>query len=93
MEILYTEAYAAELKRERDYWRSVAAYLASCHAATAEYDGQLSTVSKSRKARFAAICQKAAEAMTPGGFVPHNSTEPDKARERCEYAVKLLAAK
>lgn len=80
------------LEQERDYWRGIAAYLASCHAATAEYDGQLSGTSKARKKRYAQICEKAAQAMTPeaGGFWPHSSTDPLRSKERCEDAMRAL---
>lgn len=81
-----------DIKRERDYWRSVAAYLAECHAATAEYDGQLSGTSQSRKKRYAALCEKAALAMQRG-FYPRASTDPQEAQRRCINAIQLLGFK
>lgn len=81
-----------ELQRERDYWRDVAAYLASCHAATAEYDGGLRNVSKSRRLRFASICNKAAEAMTAHGWQAeyYHRTTTSEARQRCLDAAERL---
>ena len=83
-----------DLRKERDYWMCAAAYLASCHAATAEYDGQLSKISKSRKERFAGICHKAAEMMRPFGHHFSRVEKPEHARERClEIMLKLRELK
>lgn len=80
------------LEQERDYWRNIACYLASCHAATAEYDGVMSSTSKSRRKRLATICKKASKALQPekGGFWPHNSTDLRVVIERCEDAIVTL---
>jgi hypothetical protein len=80
------------IEQERDYWRGIASYLASCHAATAEYDGSLSGVSKARKKRLSDICEKAAQALDleRGGFWPHNSTDPQRIKERCLDAMHTL---
>ena len=75
-----------DLERERDYWRNVATYLASCHAATAEYDGQLSGISRARKERFAGICHKAASMMQPFGWGFTRVEVPGDAAARC-YAI------
>lgn len=78
-----------EVTKERDYWRTVAAYLASCSAATAEYDGQLSGVSNARKRRYAGLCEKAALAMQ-GDFRPTTSTDTEQSRARCVDAIRAL---
>jgi hypothetical protein len=80
------------IEEERNYWRNVACYLASCHAATAEHDGLMSTTSKSRRKRFAAICKTCSKALQPekGGFWPHNSTDTKVVIERCEDAITSL---
>ena len=44
---------------DAEFWKSVALYLADCHAATATHDGALKSTSKSRRERFASICAKA----------------------------------
>jgi hypothetical protein len=36
-------------------WKRLALYLASCHAATAEYDGSLTSTSKTRRDRLVSI--------------------------------------
>jgi hypothetical protein len=81
---------AEDIARERDYWRNCAAYLASVHAANAEYDGRLSTTSKSRKKRFASICNVAAQMMRPFGWNESKRADPEDSRQRCEEAAKTL---
>lgn len=78
------------VQQERDYWRACAAYLASCHAATAEYDGQLSGVSRARKERFAGLCHKAAEMMRLFGYPFPRIEKPEDARERCLSIMQKL---
>lgn len=80
----------ADLIAERDYWRNVAAYLASCHAATAEYDGTLSGVSRARKERFASICHTAAQAMQTFRWAHHRYETPEDAEARCMAISKKL---
>ena len=89
------EQECQRLKDEVEYWKRVAAYLAQCHAATAEYDGSLKSVSKARCKRFQDICATAAEALR-GNFqddrkslVPRGIDDEIKsAMERCEKAAK-----
>jgi hypothetical protein len=79
-----------QLKRERDYWRKATAYLASCHAATAEYDGGLKSTSKSRLDRLKAICATAALMLKQQWHPRYDADgKTDIARERCEKAARL----
>lgn len=78
------------MEADRDRWREIALYLANCHAATAESDGQLSKTSAYSKRRLASICNHAADALD--GKMPENS-QSDLAyvRDRCRnIAGKLL---
>ena len=59
-------------KKEAERWKGVALYLLDCHAATAGYDGQLKSVSKSRKKRFASILEKGI-ALVEGTEMPRRS--------------------
>lgn len=52
-----------KLEKERDYWKRVAAYLATLHAATLEYDGSLKSVSRARKDRMLSFASIAADLM------------------------------
>jgi hypothetical protein len=79
-----------DLRKENEYWHSVAIYLADCHAATAEYDGGLKGVSKSRKKRLASICHTAAQAISGHYYAKYRTSEPSHVIERCEKAVKSL---
>lgn len=79
-----------QLKRERDYWRKAAAYLASCHAATAEYDGSLKSTSKSRLDRLKNICATAVLMLTQQWHPRYDADgKVDLARERCDKAARL----
>jgi len=49
-----------ELRDEVDRLTVVAAWMADCHAANAEYDAQLKSCSKSRRQRFMDIARKCA---------------------------------
>lgn len=74
-------------------WKRIAAYLASCHAATAE--GLPKSVSGRQKKRHAAICEKAAKWMASDWMSP-DYARPDgeevlAAIKRCEDAVSALA--
>jgi hypothetical protein len=53
------EAMVVKAKADVEHWKRIAIYLAHCHAATAGYDGQLSSVSSARKKRYADICRTA----------------------------------
>ncbi len=82
-----------DLRKDMEYWRAVAAYLASCHAATAESDGMLKSVSESRKKRYAAICQTASQAMAGHWYSKYRETTVDDAGDRCRKAVEMLGFK
>ena len=79
-----------DLRRERDYWRMVACYLADCHAATAEYDGHLKGISKARRTRYASICHTAAQALRGHINSIHSWSVIEDAITRCERAVESL---
>lgn len=81
-----------DLTKERDYWRTVAIYLADCHAATAEHDGQLSGISKSRRERYASICEKANEALRGHLSSIHSGRVLEEAIKRCAEAAADLRA-
>lgn len=87
-----------EVDPQIEYWMRVAAYLASCHAATAEGEGQLSRTSKASRARLKSICESAAQMMAgndcgmPWGAVRQGGDAARKAAaERCMKAAKELA--
>jgi len=71
----------ADLLRDLERWRDLAAYLASCQAATAE--GLPKSASKSSRARMASICKAAAAGLD--GDLSHikHRTEVEWARKRC----------
>lgn len=71
-------------------WKQIALYLADCHAATAEYDGQLASVSRSRKNRLVSICHTAAEQIR-GRDYNRARTEDDVLRRLDEIVEKLRA--
>lgn len=85
-----------ELKREIQNWRFIAAWLASCHAATME--SLPASASKSAKRRHVNICQKAVkmfrerELPDNKGFQPVESIiESDI--QRCEQVVAAYFAR
>jgi hypothetical protein len=78
-----------DLRKDRDYWQKLAAYLAECHAATAESDGQLSRVSKYTRGRYASICESAAAGMR-GTWSPRTQSTPERAGERCSDIAAAL---
>lgn len=74
----------------------VAAYLASCHAATLEYDGSLKSISRARKDRFTSIAEKAADLMEGrdgelGASYAYST--PEKSASRCRAAIAAGSAK
>lgn len=81
-------------EKELERWKRVAIYLASCHAATAEYDGQLKSVSLSRKDRYAEICHKAIRYLRNEANPPRHGQsaeeELDQTIKRCENACMLI---
>jgi hypothetical protein len=83
--------YPELLRKEVEYWKSLASYLASCHAAMAEYDGTLKGVSASRKKRFGAICVDAAMGLSGRWHekYPHEN-RVQLAIDRCTKAAEAL---
>lgn len=79
-----------QVRRERDYWRDVAAYLAECHAATAEYEGGLKRTSESSRRRFRSICEIASQAMRPGAWNERKRQSIEGAGLRCAEAAARL---
>ena len=79
---------ACRAMQEENHWKRVAAYLASCHAATAEYDGSLKSTSKSRLKRMKSICTIAAD-MLEGKAIDKSLTwvTVQKEAERCRRAA------
>ena len=78
-----------ELEREVMYWKSIAAYLASCHAATLE--GFPKSGSKSERRRLVAICKNSAAYLRGTIQPPYFSPTPERIAvevERCEQAAK-----
>lgn len=78
------------VQRELDFWKNLAIHLADCHAATAQYDGTLKSCSKSRRERFAAICDETATAIEHMYYMPRHERSPKDVMERCKDAVKEL---
>jgi hypothetical protein len=84
-----------KLEKERNYWMRVAAYLASCHAATLSYDGTLKSCSRSRRERFESIATIAAEMMDGKDWRAGSSyarSTPDKSRDDCMKALEFSKA-
>ncbi len=83
------------LLAELNIYKRIAAYLAECHAATAEYEGHLKGTSRSKKDRYAAICNRAAD-MLAGKEMPKDrslrTTEDEVAGaiDRCLKAAEAL---
>ncbi len=48
------------------FWKNLALYLADCHAATFFHEGSLKSCSKSSRARFKLICERALNAIEGG---------------------------
>ena len=48
------------------FWKNLALYLADCHAATFFHEGSLKSCSKSSRARFKMICERALNAIADG---------------------------
>jgi hypothetical protein len=84
-----------KLERERDYWKRVAAYLASCSAATLEYDGSLKSISRARKDRHISIAKKAADLMEGNDGelgVGYARGTPEDSAARCRHAIASAEA-
>lgn len=79
-----------ELLAELKHFRGIAAYLASCHAATAEGEGMLKKTSNSSRGRFAGICKSAALMLQMKSFANHDEAALAAAARRCEQAAAQL---
>jgi hypothetical protein len=84
-----------QIEREVEYWKRVAAYLASCHAATMQHEALLRRTSKSSRERFRSICRAALSMLRgndspmPYGAVRQSGDDSVySAAERCEDAIK-----
>ena len=79
-----------QARKEAEHWKKVASYLASCHAATAEYDGQLKSTSQARKNRFKSICTTAADLLEGKKLnsLSFSRTNIDEDIKRCRSAAK-----
>jgi hypothetical protein len=55
------------MDNECQFWRSLALYLAECHAATAESVGGMKSTSAYNKRRLRSICKTAHDAIATGG--------------------------
>jgi hypothetical protein len=78
------------LIQERDLWKRVAIYLADCHAATAVCEGEMKSVPKARKQRYAEICRKALEYLDGGD--PHTVPDEEKIRKRLQFGIEVCEA-
>lgn len=93
-----TDRIACLGDRFRDY-QKIAIYLADCHAATATYDGMLRSTSKSRRKRFALICERAIGMLRSGHYAGPAKPIADISQSmayvirRLEEAVKELEEK
>lgn len=56
-------------------WKSLALWLADCHAATTEYDGNLRSTSAARRRRLQDICAKTHAAIATGMLNAHPRDE------------------
>lgn len=80
-----------ETEREVEHWKHIAAYLASCHAATLE--GLPKSAPKSQRARHVDICRKAAAYLRGTDNPPWFGTstkaeEIEWCTKRCEDSAK-----
>ncbi|MEX3933292.1 hypothetical protein AB4Y32_16065 [Paraburkholderia phymatum] len=83
-----------QLEKDRDYWKRVAAYLASCHAATLSYDGSLKSTSKARRERFESIVEKARDMMDGKDWRAGGSyalATPENAIKHCDSALSQFS--
>jgi hypothetical protein len=85
VEPLDDEAKKTTVTAERDYWRRVAAYLASCHAATANHVLSKKTGSKSEKRRHLEIMKFCVSVLN--GIWPDRKLQSDDIKpeiKRCQ---------
>lgn len=83
------EAQIRNLEHEARQWKGLAAYLASCHAATLE--GLPKRAAKHERARMVKICLDAAEWLRGIGGSPANygnQSQIEREIERCENAAR-----
>jgi hypothetical protein len=71
------------LKKEMEFWQKTAAYLASCHVATLEYDGALKSCSESRRKRYRAIVEEALDLL-------EGKKEPSYIPNRVSWVIERL---
>jgi len=90
---LATLQHERPAQKELEFWKALAIHLADCHAATAQYDGMLSSCSKSRRERFAAICDDAATAIAHQYYRPRHERSAADVAQRCAEAAKDLRDK
>jgi hypothetical protein len=86
-----TEELIDYLKKDSEHWKFVAAYLASCHAASLE--SLPKSGSKSERRRLTSICKKAAAYLrgneTPPWLGHHDkNVQIESEIKRCEEAAK-----
>lgn len=104
IEVLNLQHYYAKLARKEpvseddlvkllkmaSHFQQSTAYLAECHAATAE--GLPASASKSSRGRLASICEAAVRALRGEPAVYAYPSRPDVALDRCGAAVRSLHA-
>ena len=82
-----------DIEQEVKNWKSIALWLADCHAATATYDGMLKSCSAARRKWFKSICKTAADCLSAEApvnihpYYPHTAHLDDVLR-RCREAAK-----
>jgi len=79
-----------KLEKERDYWKRVAAYLASCHAATLSDEGSRKRTSQFSRERFVRIARIAADMMDGKDWRAGSSyiySTPESAAKYCHEAL------
>ena len=89
------EQQTADAMREAEHWKFVAAYLASCHAATLE--GMSMSAPKSARARHVQICKNAADYLRGKNSPPWlghcpKSEQIEHEIMRCENAAAKCSA-
>ncbi|RQR87703.1 MULTISPECIES: hypothetical protein [unclassified Burkholderia] len=82
-----------KLEKERDYWKRVAAYLASCHAATLSHEGMMSRTSRSSRDRFESIVRLCDDFMVGydgNAGSGYALSTPEQAKRCCVQALAYL---
>lgn len=83
--------FLLDLLQEREALRLNLAYLAECHAATAEHEGVLRRTSKYTRKRLASICDKAVDMMRGSVFQSgQGEYKMQQAAHRCEEASRRV---